>query len=109
MYKGWFFKTTLFCYTFCMDLQTVEKLAQLARIEISAKEKEELLKDLQGILGYIDQVQSVSVDMGEREAGEVRNVMREDVDPHEAGMYTEKILASAPASENGYVKVKQIL
>ena len=92
-----------------MNIQDVEKLAQLARIDISEGEKEELLKDLQGILGYIDQVQAVSVDMGEREAGELRNVMREDVNPHEPGVYTEKILASAPATENGYVKVKQIL
>lgn len=92
-----------------MDLETVEKLAQLARIDISEGEKEELLKDLQGILGYIDQVQAVSVDMGEREAGELRNVMREDVNPHESGVYTENILTSAPATENGYVKVKQIL
>jgi len=92
-----------------VNIQDVEKLAQLARIDISEGEKEELLKDLRGILDYIDQVRAVSVDIGEREAGEVRNVMREDANPHESGVYTEKILASAPATENGYVKVKQIL
>ena len=92
-----------------VNIQDVEKLAQLARIDISEGEKEELLNDLRGILDYIDQVRAVSVDIGEREAGEVRNVMREDANPHESGVYTEKILASAPATENGYVKVKQIL
>lgn len=92
-----------------MNIQDVEKLAQLARIDISEEEKEELLKDLQGILGYIDQVQAVSVDTGEKDAGELRNVMREDANPHESGIYTERILASAPETENGYIKVKQIL
>ena len=39
----------------------------------------------------------------------VLNVMREDKDPHEAGLYTEKILEQAPAREGDYIKVKKIL
>ncbi len=92
-----------------MNIQDVEKLAQLARIDMSEEEKIELLKDLQSILGYMDKIQAVTMDLGEPTAGELKNVMREDANPHEAGVYTERILASAPEAENGYIKVKQIL
>ena len=39
----------------------------------------------------------------------MRNVMREDANPHESGIYTEKMLEQAPAREGNYIKVKKIL
>jgi hypothetical protein len=35
--------------------------------------------------------------------------MREDGEPHESGIYTQKILEQAPAREKDYIKVKKIL
>jgi hypothetical protein len=35
--------------------------------------------------------------------------MREDTDPHESGIYTDKITAQFPARDGDYLKVKQIL
>lgn len=37
------------------------------------------------------------------------NVMREDTEPHESGIYTEKLLSAAPQREGQYIKVKKIL
>lgn len=37
------------------------------------------------------------------------NVMREDGEPHESGLYTEKLLSAAPQREGQYIKVKKIL
>ncbi len=35
--------------------------------------------------------------------------MRDDADPHEAGLYTEDLLKAAPGRDGNYVKVKKIL
>jgi len=35
--------------------------------------------------------------------------MREDVKPHESGIYTKKVLEQAPMNEGYYIKVKKIL
>ncbi len=92
-----------------MEIKDVENLARLARIRIAPDEKQAFLENLTSILGYIDQIQSVSAETPERSVGIIHNVMREDVDPHEGGTYTERILAEAPAHQDGYLKVKQIL
>lgn len=92
-----------------MTIDDVNKLATLARIEMSAEEKQEFLQNMESILGYVDQIKKATVEGIEREIGDVRNVMREDADPHESGAYTDKILAQAPGTQDGFLKVKQIL
>ena len=91
-----------------MELKDVEKLAELARIDIPSGEKKELLEDLQSILEYVDQIQAAPV---KEEAVElmIKNVFREDKDPHEPEAYTEKLMKEAPKAQNGYIKVKKIL
>ncbi len=94
-----------------MDKEELKKLANLARIEIDDKDSESLQGDMKAILKYISQIQEVS---GENEedapaVGLLHNVMREDENPHEAGIYTEVLLEAAPAREGDYVKVKKIL
>lgn len=93
-----------------MELSDIKKLAELARLEISDEEQEKLLKEMDSILGYVSQVKEVTADMGAVSVADiVRNVMREDGEPHETGLYTDELLAEAPSSERGYVKVKNIL
>jgi len=102
-----------------MDKKDIEHLAKLSRIEIPEEEKESLSKDLENILGHVGQIQSASASLGrdgevtgektKKTAGKLRNVMREDKNPHEPGIYTEKILKEAPEREGDYVKVKKIL
>lgn len=92
-----------------MDIKDIEKLALLARIELSEEEKQKMVKEMDSILGFVDQIQKADVNIAEREAGEVRNIMREDGEPHESGKYTEDILKEAPKTREGYVEVKKIL
>jgi len=92
-----------------MELKDIEKLADLARIEMSQEEKTKILGDMDSILGFIDQIQEAKVDITERQAGLVRNIMREDENPHESGIYTEDILREVPKVRDGYVEVKKIL
>lgn len=46
---------------------------------------------------------------GPIESAGVRNVFREDQNPNVSGLNTNKILAEAPETEKGYIKVKKIL
>ena len=90
-------------------------LAKLARIEIGDEEAESLTREFEAILGYVGEVKSITSPqplslLKERGKGRgVFNVMREDIEPHESGLYTERILEQAPAREGDYIKVKKIL
>ena len=88
----------------------IEKLADLSRIAVSATEKESLRKSMDSILNYVEQVQKVSkgLDSGKK-AGLLRNVVREDDQPHESGIFTEVLLSAAPKRDGQYLKVKKIL
>lgn len=95
---------------FVMNIKDIEKLAQLARIELSGEEKQALLKDVDEILAFVSQVQEVvTEDRAEERVGDIHNVMRDDAEPHESGVYTEELLEEVPKTEDGYVKVKRIL
>lgn len=87
----------------------IKKYADLARIELTKEEAKKLEKDIESILGYIEKIQEVDVNVSEKKAGELRNVMREDENPHESGIYTKELLDEAPERGKGYVKVKNIL
>ena len=92
-----------------VELKDVEHLAGLARIAISDNEKEVLRHDLEEILAYVSQVKEVAAERGAPSVGDVRNVMRDDRDPHEAGMFTEDLLSAAPMRAGNRLLVKKIL
>ena len=87
-------------------------LAKLARIKISDTEAESLSNEFEAILNYVGEVKEISKSESSnlaKEAFPLRNMMREDGEGHEPGLYTEKILSEAPARSGDYVKVKKIL
>ncbi len=110
-----------------IEKKDVEKLAALARITIPENEIEKVRADMEVILAYvgqIDEANDLSDEATVREIAEdaanpsvsvygyhsnVRNVMREDGEPHESGIFTEALLKSAPKSDRGSVEVKKIL
>ncbi|KKT66977.1 MAG: Aspartyl/glutamyl-tRNA(Asn/Gln) amidotransferase subunit C [Candidatus Curtissbacteria bacterium GW2011_GWC1_44_33] len=94
-----------------MDKEKVLNLAKLARIEIGNEEAESLSHEFDAILGYVGEVKSVTNNsqLTTDKNNTMRNVMREDANPHESGIYTEKMLEQAPAREGNYIKVKKIL
>ena len=102
-----------------IEIKDVEHLAGLARIAISDSEKELLRHDLEEILAYVSQIKEISAEPPVSEtglpaiplgtAGELRNVMREDINPHESGIFTEDILKQAPSRKGDRIAVKKIL
>lgn len=92
-----------------MNAEKVLNLAKLARIEMNDAEAEKLSGEFEQILNYVSEVKKVPpLDKGEIKEG-IYNVFREDGEPHESGIYTEKILSQASAREGNYLKVKKIL
>ena len=89
--------------------EDIKKLAELARIEANEEETKSLAKDIEAILGYVQQVQNVLVQDTVRKDGALVNVFREDANPHESGIYTDALLSVVPERDGQYVKVKKIL
>ena len=97
----------------------VAALAKLARLEVSDGELAKLEKEIPEILHFVETIQAASADASAfdkssaEQAGEpkkaLRNVMRDDENPHESGKYTEKLLKAAPARSGDRVAVKQVL
>lgn len=92
-----------------MNTEEILKLSQLARIDMSNAETEEFAKDMSSILDYVGQINNEVGKNEGPEIGDVYNVMREDIDAHESGVYTEELLKATDRTENGYFKVKKIL
>lgn len=92
-----------------LDKKDIENLANLARLEIPEEEKETLRKEVDSILEFVGQIKELTPPEPVKEASAVRNVFREDTDPHLSGEHTEALLAEAPQTEDGYIRVKKIL
>lgn len=87
----------------------VEKIAKLARIELSEEEKEKFTRQFENILEFVNELQEVDTS-GVEEISQITgmaNVWRED----ESGksLTNEQALANAPTKKDGYFKVKEIL
>ena len=96
-----------------MRIKDVENLAELAKIELTQNEKERLLSDMEGILGYVGEIQKVDV-MDVEVKYENKNIWREDLPA--SGMVnsprdfsSDLIKKQFPASQDGFVKVKKIM
>ena len=92
-----------------MKIKDMENLAKLCRIDLTDNEKKNLLNEMDSILDFVKQIQEVKTEDREPIVGELRNIMREDENPRESGFYTKDILAEAPRTEKGFIKVKKIL
>jgi len=93
-----------------LEIKDIEKLAKLARIQLTEEEKQNLLKEIDPILGYVAQLKDITSKVDEMpKAGEHRNIIREDENPTETGVNTKAVVDDMPDSQNNYLKVKKIL
>ncbi len=93
-----------------LEIKDIEKLAKLARIELTREEMQRLLKEVDPILDYVTQLKEIVSKIGEeKKAGELRNVVRNDENQNETGANTKNIVAGMPNSQDNYLKVEKIL
>ena len=89
--------------------EEVKKLAALARIAIPEESLDAFTKEFDGVLAYVGTLEELSLEHETPAAGAVRNVFREDTEPHAAGLHTEKIAAQFPKRDGNYLSVKKII
>ncbi len=92
-----------------MDLADIKQHAYIARIEMSDEEEEGLSSDIKAALAYIDQVNAAELPDEELIVPLHRNAMREDVVTNATGSWAGIVMAQAPITHDGFVKVKKIL
>lgn len=88
--------------------EEVEKLAKLARIELSEEEKTQFQGEIDAILGFVAKVKEAAETAPEANFSST-NVLREDAVVHGRKEFTEKLLNASPEREGDFVKVKRIL
>jgi aspartyl-tRNA(Asn)/glutamyl-tRNA(Gln) amidotransferase subunit C len=88
--------------------EEIKKLASLSRMSIDEEEVQIFSKEIGSILEYVGTIQSIQAPPSVDTEGRV-NVMRDDLNPHESGLYTNEILKEAPTVEDGFIVVKKIL
>ena len=89
--------------------EDVRKLAALARIAVSEDELSSFTKEFDAVLAYVGRLDELSLELGVPSAGAVRNVLREDGEPHASGVHTAPVTGQFPEKDGDLLKVKQIL
>lgn len=92
-----------------LDLQTVEKLAELAKLEFIEQEKAELLNDLNRILEFMDKLNELDTTGVEPLVymNDEVNVLRVDEVIQE--LTHEEALLNAPKKDSDYFRVPKVL
>lgn len=92
-----------------ISMKDVEHVARLARLELSAAEKERMRKELDGILSYIDKLRTLDTRGVEptSHAVPLTNVMRDDTEV--ASLPRDEMLANAPDRHGELFRVPKII
>lgn len=92
-----------------LDKATVEKLADLARLEFSEQEKDEMLQDMNKIMAFVEKINELDLDGVEPLIYMVEegNVMREDEVTDQ--VTRDEALKNAPSRDTDYFRVPKVL
>jgi aspartyl-tRNA(Asn)/glutamyl-tRNA(Gln) amidotransferase subunit C len=92
-----------------LDLATVRRIATLARIHVDDAELPALQADLNGILGWIEQLNEVDVEGVEPLTGAAQMALKMREDVVTDGGYPEKVLANAPERAGDFFVVPKVI
>ncbi len=92
-----------------IDEQTVDKIAHLARLELSATEKEEMIIDMNKVLGFMDKLNEVDTTGVEPLVYMIDepNILRDDVVEQE--ITTREALQNAPEHDEQHFLVAKVI
>lgn len=97
-------------YTDPMNKEEIQELADLSRLSLTEDEITSYQKDFEGILSYINTLNTVEVDetMNSHRLPNT-NYLRSDEAAYQPGQFSEDILAQAPERKEDFIKVAKIL
>ena len=93
-----------------INKKTVERLAELSKLEFSELEKKNMVKDFQKIVHFVDKLKEVDTEGVEPLVyvnENVTNVLRSD-EPGEM-VSKEQALKNAPEKDSNYIKIPNVL
>ena len=92
-----------------VDLATTKRVARLARIAIDDAEAERLRDELNGILGFVEQLQEVDVEGVDAMTSVVSMELPKRTDAVTDGNKADDIVANAPASDDHFFLVPKVV
>ncbi len=92
-----------------LDPATVRRIARLARIHVDDAQLATLQGELNGILGWIEQLQEVDVDGIEPLAGAAHMALRLRADVVTDGGQRDAVLANAPDRAGAFYSVPKVV
>lgn len=92
-----------------IDKNTVDKLAELSRLEFNEQEKEEIVHDLNRMLNFVDKLNEMDTEGVEPliYLTDEKNVVRKDEVSHT--LTHEEALLNAPKKDSDYYRVPKVL
>lgn len=92
-----------------VDIDTVRRIARLARIAVTGPEADALKGELNAILGFVEQLEEVDVSGVEPMTSVVDVTLKMRDDAVTDGGIAEKIVANAPETEDHYFVVPKVV
>ncbi|MBO9631028.1 Asp-tRNA(Asn)/Glu-tRNA(Gln) amidotransferase subunit GatC [Shinella sp. AETb1-6] len=92
-----------------VDLATVKRVARLARIAVSEEEANRMTGELNGILGFVEQLSEVNVEGVEPMTSVTPMEMRKRQDIVNDGNKADAIVANAPATDRNFFQVPKVV
>jgi aspartyl-tRNA(Asn)/glutamyl-tRNA(Gln) amidotransferase subunit C len=92
-----------------VDLATVKRVAKLSRIAVSEEEALRMMGELNGILGFVEQLDAVDVTGVEPLTSVVPTAMRRRADAVTDGGKSADIVANAPATDENFFLVPKVV
>ncbi|WP_276118554.1 MULTISPECIES: Asp-tRNA(Asn)/Glu-tRNA(Gln) amidotransferase subunit GatC [Pararhizobium] len=92
-----------------VDLATVKRVARLARIAVTEEEAQRMTGELNGILGFVEQLSEVNVDGVEPMTSVTPMAMKKRVDEVTDGNKAGDIVANAPNEDRNFFLVPKVV
>ena len=92
-----------------VDLATVKRVARLARIAVSEEDAQRMTGELNGILGFVEQLSEVNVDGVEPMTSVMPMEMKMRADVVTDGNKADDIVANAPNEDRNFFLVPKVV
>lgn len=92
-----------------VDLATVKRVARLARLAVSEEDAARMTGELNGILGFVEQLNEVDVTGVEPMTSVMPMAMKKRQDVVTDGNKAEDIVANAPATDRNFFRVPKVV
>lgn len=92
-----------------VDLATVKRVARLARIAVSEEEAQRMMGELNGILGFVEQLSEVDVAGVEPMTSVTPMAMKKREDVVSDGNKADDVVANAPVTDRNFFLVPKVV